>query len=184
MNSRKIQEPNTCGHGRSDSGRWQKHRILSEDTMTRLALKYDTSIGQICRVNRMHWQDVLQTRHFIWVPSQECNRINRKRSIAMPPKSSANLPLPLVRAAPLPKPGPLQGPARQWLNVSPRQWCNKTVVSSVLPSSRAVPRDSSLPLPPHFYRQSIPNPNMHAGDGDPLLITTNIKYSDLLPYSK
>lgn len=36
--------------------------------MTRLALKYDTSIGRICRANRMHSQDVLQARRHVWVP--------------------------------------------------------------------------------------------------------------------
>ncbi|XP_017024190.1 uncharacterized protein [Drosophila kikkawai] len=60
--------PNVCGLHLSGSVGWLRHPISTEDTMARLALKYNTSIGLICRANRMHGQDVLQTRRHIWVP--------------------------------------------------------------------------------------------------------------------
>ncbi|KAH8368317.1 hypothetical protein KR084_009932, partial [Drosophila pseudotakahashii] len=111
------QAPNIC-----DPECWLRHSISAEDTMIRLALKYDTSIGEICRANRMHRQDVLQTRHHIWVP------------------------LPIRRSQPI--------PAR---NVEPDSFASQ-----------------STTLPPHFYRQSAPNPNHFAAEEDPLLITTKI----------
>ncbi|EDW53132.1 uncharacterized protein LOC6612465 [Drosophila sechellia] len=60
--------PNICSCSRLRSECWTRHSITAEDTMTRLALKYDTSIGRICRANRMHSQDVLQARRHVWVP--------------------------------------------------------------------------------------------------------------------
>ncbi|KAH8338188.1 hypothetical protein KR059_011921 [Drosophila kikkawai] len=60
--------PNVCGLHLSGSVGWLRHSISTEDTMARLALKYNTSIGLIYRANRMHGQDVLQTRRHIWVP--------------------------------------------------------------------------------------------------------------------
>ncbi|XP_017013752.2 uncharacterized protein [Drosophila takahashii] len=99
---------------------WLRHPISAEDTMIRLALKYETSIGELCRANRMHWQDVLQTRHHIWVPL--ATRRNRDQECQSIPAFA-----------------------------------------------------SPTTLPPHFYRQSAPNPNHLAAEEDPLLITTKIK---------
>ncbi|EDV45846.2 uncharacterized protein LOC6550986 [Drosophila erecta] len=111
------QGPNICNCHRMRSECWMRHSICAEDTMTRLALKYDTSIGHICRANRMHRQDVLQARHYVWVP--------------IPTSQSHEMPQ--------------------------------------IPFRKEEPN-----LPPHFYRQSDPNPNLFADDGDPLLVITEI----------
>ncbi|KAH8395976.1 hypothetical protein KR222_000611, partial [Zaprionus bogoriensis] len=47
---------------------WLRHEVRSEDTMAHLALKYGTTIGHICRANRLHPQDVLQMHRHIWLP--------------------------------------------------------------------------------------------------------------------
>ncbi|XP_041450471.1 uncharacterized protein LOC111069350 [Drosophila obscura] len=60
--------PNTCGQELSSVECWLLHPVAREDTMASLALKYDTSIGKICRANRMQWQDVLLARRHVWVP--------------------------------------------------------------------------------------------------------------------
>ncbi|KAH8289130.1 hypothetical protein KR054_000632 [Drosophila jambulina] len=60
--------PNVCGLLMTGSVGWHRHAITGEDTMARLALQYNTSIGLICRANRMHGRDILQTRRHIWVP--------------------------------------------------------------------------------------------------------------------
>ncbi|XP_016946261.1 uncharacterized protein LOC108021945 [Drosophila biarmipes] len=109
---------------------WLRHPVSQEDTMTRLALRYDTSIGHICRANRMHWQDVLQTRSYIWVPV----------------------------------------PIRRHQLPIGAQECQQ------IPARNA----SLKALPPHFYRQSAPNANHFAEEGDPLLITTKITSSNPL----
>ncbi|XP_043660302.1 uncharacterized protein LOC122624693 [Drosophila teissieri] len=122
------QGPNICNCRRMRSECWIRHSISAEDTMTRLALKYDTSIGHICRANRMHRQDVLQARHHVWVPI----------------------------------------PRRQFQMASPQKpQCHQ---SAQIPARAEKPN-----LPPHFYRQSDPNPNPFADDGDPLLVITEIK---------
>ncbi|XP_016938934.2 uncharacterized protein [Drosophila suzukii] len=122
-------------HGGSECC-WLRHPISPEDTMTRLALRYDTSIGHICRANRMHWQDVLQTRSHIWVPV----------------------------------------PIRRNQRPIEVQECQQIPARNVTPISLASPKS----LPPHFYRQSAPNPNHFAEEGDPLLITTKITSSNPL----
>ncbi|XP_064555888.1 uncharacterized protein LOC135440571 [Drosophila montana] len=60
--------PNLSGHQLGSLALWTRHRVCNEDTMAHLALKYGTTIGQICRANRLHWQDILQTRSYIWLP--------------------------------------------------------------------------------------------------------------------
>ncbi|SPP89857.1 uncharacterized protein LOC117591385 [Drosophila guanche] len=60
--------PNMCGHQLTGTECWLLHPVAREDTMTSLALKYDTSIGWLCRANRMQWRDVLLTRRHVWVP--------------------------------------------------------------------------------------------------------------------
>lgn len=121
--------PNICGLRLNGSECWLRHPISGEDTMTRLALKYDTSIGLICRANRMHGQDVLQTRRHIWVPipPSQCQMFHGREQ-----------------------------PTQQSLLFG---------------------HSHSHSLPPHFYRQSAPNPNDLAEESDPLLITTNIMWS-------
>ncbi|BFG00411.1 uncharacterized protein DMAD_00419 [Drosophila madeirensis] len=61
-------EPNMCGHQLTGTECWLLHSVAREDTMTSLALKYDTSIGRLCRANRMQWRDVLLSRRHVWVP--------------------------------------------------------------------------------------------------------------------
>ncbi|XP_023174456.2 lysM and putative peptidoglycan-binding domain-containing protein 1 [Drosophila hydei] len=60
------QAPNLCGQ---QLGEWTRHQVCSDDTLARLALKYGTTMGRICRANRMYWPDVLQTRDYVWVPA-------------------------------------------------------------------------------------------------------------------
>ncbi|XP_034110409.1 uncharacterized protein LOC117572000 [Drosophila albomicans] len=47
---------------------WLRHEVNSDDTLTRLALKCGTTIGQLCRANRMHSQDIVQMRSHMWLP--------------------------------------------------------------------------------------------------------------------
>lgn len=61
-NSEKI-ATNLCG-----CKYWLRHEVSSKDTMVHLALKYGTTVGQLCRANRMHYQDVIQMRRHIWLP--------------------------------------------------------------------------------------------------------------------
>ncbi|XP_034488193.1 lysM and putative peptidoglycan-binding domain-containing protein 2 [Drosophila innubila] len=56
---------------------WLRHEVSSEDTMVHLASKYGTTIGQLCRANRMHCQDVIQMRRHIWLPLVQ--RENRRQ---------------------------------------------------------------------------------------------------------
>lgn len=58
-----------------NSSLWQRHTVSSTDTMAHLALKHETTIGNICRANRMHPQDVLQMHRQIWLPLQNFLRI-------------------------------------------------------------------------------------------------------------
>lgn len=51
-----------------DTMLWLRHEVSTADTLAHLALKYDTTIGRICRANRMHPQDILQMHRHIWVP--------------------------------------------------------------------------------------------------------------------
>lgn len=60
-------EPNLCGQQQLSG--WMRHRVSSSDTVAHLALKYGTTMGRICRANRMYWPDILQTRSYIWVPT-------------------------------------------------------------------------------------------------------------------
>ncbi|XP_032594199.1 lysM and putative peptidoglycan-binding domain-containing protein 1 [Drosophila grimshawi] len=62
------EKPNLCGPRLGGSEFWVVHQVSNGETMAHLALKYDTTIGQICRANRMHWQDILQMRRHIWLP--------------------------------------------------------------------------------------------------------------------
>ncbi|KAH8339365.1 hypothetical protein KR074_006209, partial [Drosophila pseudoananassae] len=150
--------PNICGELEG----WVRHHVSSEDTMTRLALRYDTSIGQICRANRMHWQDVLQTRHFIWVPG---------------PKKLTALEEQLLQHKLPPPPSKIwRKPARELSDILPRNRnANRPNASpdAFLVHHQTVMGKAKL-LPPHFYRQSSPNPNVLATEGDPLLITTKM----------
>ncbi|KAH8421393.1 hypothetical protein KR009_003800, partial [Drosophila setifemur] len=145
--------PNISGCEREG---WLRHPITSEDTMTRLALKYDTSIGQICRANRMHCQDVLQTRRHIWVPVPV-------------PKGNKDIPLPLLPVRAFRRsssPTLLVQESQKFLKIPPRTANSRLRVPRMLVDI--------VRLPPHFYRQSGPNPNLFADEGDPLLITTKI----------
>ncbi|XP_017074841.2 lysM and putative peptidoglycan-binding domain-containing protein 1 [Drosophila eugracilis] len=131
------QEPNLCYCQPMGSERWLRHPISPDDTMTRLALKYNTSIGKLCRANRMHYQDVLQARHHIWVPlpTDHC-------------QSESSLEPELQEGSQIHYTGKASN------------------------------------LPPHFFRQSAPNPNDFANEEDPLLITTKIVWTDLLQQTK
>ncbi|KAH8262220.1 hypothetical protein KR038_001624 [Drosophila bunnanda] len=136
-------EPNVIGLHVSESEGWHRHVISGEDTMAQLALKYNTSIGLIRRANRMHGQDVLQTRRHIWVPMptaqcqifqvQEPMQIGREEEQPLL-SSSANS-------------SPFQSPRR------PLRF------------------RSSYDLLPHFQREHSPNRNYLAEESDPLLIT-------------
>ncbi|KAL7745266.1 hypothetical protein ACLKA6_008310 [Drosophila palustris] len=50
---------------------WLRHEVSKEDTMVHLASKCGATIGQLCRANRMHYQDVIQMRRHIWLPVVE-----------------------------------------------------------------------------------------------------------------
>ncbi|XP_016977012.1 uncharacterized protein LOC108042993 [Drosophila rhopaloa] len=135
-----MSAPNICGK------EWLKHPISAEDTMTRLALKYDTSIGQLCRANRMHWQDVLQTRRHIWVP------VRRHQPQIESPHADF----------------------QECQQIASRNVTPRTSTPNGHPS---IPLARSVTLPPHFYRQSAPNPDLLAEERDPLLITTKIMWA-------
>lgn len=157
--------PNICG----ELGGWMRHTVSREDTMTRLALKYDTSIGLICRANRMHWQDVLQTRHFIWVPAP------RKVKAIEESLLQYSLPPPPCRIA-------SKTPPKELAQIPPKTASAHRPIAfpdPLLTRHHPVSAKSKL-LPPHFFRQSSPNPNLLAEEGDPLLITTKIIWRDLL----
>ncbi|XP_001355641.4 uncharacterized protein [Drosophila pseudoobscura] len=68
LHLKELWGPNICGSQLTSVKCWLLHQVGREDTLTSLALKYDTSIGKICRANRMQWQDVLLTRRQVWVP--------------------------------------------------------------------------------------------------------------------
>lgn len=159
--------PNVCG----ELGGWMRHPVTREDTMTRLALKYDTSIGLICRANRMHWQDVLQTRHFIWVPAPR--KVNAIEETLL----QYRLPPPPCRIS-------LEKPPKELAKIPPKTASAHPLLAFPFPDAlltrhQSVSANAKL-LPPHFYRQSSPNPNVLAEEGDPLLITTKIIWRDLL----
>lgn len=54
---------------------WQRHTVSTSDTMAHLALTHGTTIGNICRANRMHPQDILQMHRHIWLPLHSLLRI-------------------------------------------------------------------------------------------------------------
>ncbi|KAH8385188.1 hypothetical protein KR200_011859 [Drosophila serrata] len=134
--------PNVRGLHLGGSVGWHRHTISREDTMAGLALKYNTSIGLICRANRMHGRDVLQTRHHIWlpIPTSQCQIFQMQ--------------------------GPMQiGKEEQQALFSPSR------NSSPCPSSRRLLRfENSYDYLPHFQRESSPNTNCLADESDPLLI--------------
>lgn len=66
---------------------WLRHEVSTTDTMAHLALKYDTTIGHICRANRMHPQDILQMHRHIWVPLQCLARLQSPRQTALGTRS-------------------------------------------------------------------------------------------------
>lgn len=65
-----------------NSSLWQRYTVSSTDTMVHLALKHETTIGNICRANRMHPQDVLQMHRHIWLPLQSFLRIQTPQEAA------------------------------------------------------------------------------------------------------
>lgn len=66
---------NTLGPLGDSTSTWQRHTVSTTDTMAHLAITHGTTIGNICRANRMHSQDVLQMHHHIWLPLQSLLRI-------------------------------------------------------------------------------------------------------------
>ncbi|KAH8387617.1 hypothetical protein KR093_008177 [Drosophila rubida] len=52
----------------SDGRLWQRHEVRSDDTLAHLALKCGTTIGQLRRANRMHSQDIVLMRRYVWLP--------------------------------------------------------------------------------------------------------------------
>ncbi|XP_017851485.1 lysM and putative peptidoglycan-binding domain-containing protein 1 [Drosophila busckii] len=57
----------------SERCRWRllRHEVSSGDSLAHLALKYGTTIGQICRANRLYCQDIAQARRHIWIPTAD-----------------------------------------------------------------------------------------------------------------
>ncbi|KAH8300986.1 hypothetical protein KR044_008166, partial [Drosophila immigrans] len=64
--SLKMKAPNLCG-----CSLWLRHEVSSHDTLASLALRCGTTIGQICRANRLHSQDIVQMRRHVWLPDRQ-----------------------------------------------------------------------------------------------------------------
>ncbi|KAH8244832.1 hypothetical protein KR032_001171, partial [Drosophila birchii] len=149
MSDEQADGPNVGGLHLSGSVDWQRHLISGEDTMARLALKYNTSIGLICRANRMHGQDVLQTRRHIWVPipTAQCQifQVQGLMQIGCEEQQALFSPSDSSSRSPAPSPSPPPPPLRF---------------------------RRSYDLLPHFHRESSPNRNCLAEETDPLLIVS------------